>query len=196
VCGHDDVEDQVGSSLWWEHRRQLIIGLKKPRFTKHVPVHIERLDVYCGLNVIFTEMLASADLNAEQRAAISRVFSADVCGQTLVLPDKLEDFSLILGMPGTGKTTAIARLVQMMVAAGKTVLITSYTHSAVDNILKKLMVSRLNLCITHSQEFELPFVRLGRKESIHPSIQPFCAETRIAGMNTVQEVVLPLLSVF
>lgn len=49
-----------------------------------------------------------------------------------------EDYTLILGMPGTGKTTTIAHLVQVAVAEGKTVLLTSYTHSAVDNILLKL----------------------------------------------------------
>lgn len=48
------------------------------------------------------------------------------------------DYSLILGMPGTGKTTTIACLVRTLVARGNTVLLTSYTHSAVDNILLKL----------------------------------------------------------
>ena len=41
-------------------------------------------------------------------------------------------------MPGTGKTTTIACLVEVLVAQGKSVLLTSYTHSAVDNILLKL----------------------------------------------------------
>ncbi len=49
-----------------------------------------------------------------------------------------KDYALILGMPGTGKTTTITGLVQMLVAQGKDVLIASYTHSAVDNILLKL----------------------------------------------------------
>lgn len=41
-------------------------------------------------------------------------------------------------MPGTGKTTTIACLVQVLVARGNTVMLASYTHSAVDNILLKL----------------------------------------------------------
>ena len=41
-------------------------------------------------------------------------------------------------MPGTGKTTTIARLVEVFVSQRKSVLLTSYTHSAVDNILLKL----------------------------------------------------------
>ncbi len=48
------------------------------------------------------------------------------------------DYSLVLGMPGTGKTTTIACLVRALVTRGNTILLTSYTHSAVDNILLKL----------------------------------------------------------
>ena len=49
------------------------------------------------------------------------------------------DYTLIHGMPGTGKTTTIASLVGTLVSQGKTVLLTSYTHSAVDSILLKLV---------------------------------------------------------
>jgi DNA replication ATP-dependent helicase Dna2 len=64
-------------------------------------------------------------LNSSQLNAISHVLSA-------------EDYALILGMPGTGKTTVIAELVRTLVSRGKTVLLASYTHSAVDTILMKL----------------------------------------------------------
>ena len=64
-------------------------------------------------------------LNLSQLNAISHVLSA-------------EDYALILGMPGTGKTTVIAELVRTLVSRGKTVLVASYTHSAVDTILMKL----------------------------------------------------------
>jgi hypothetical protein len=52
-------------------------------------------------------------------------------------------------MPGTGKTSTIAFTVRTLVAMGKSVLLTAYTHSAVDNILFKL------------QENGVPFLRLG-----------------------------------
>ena len=42
-------------------------------------------------------------------------------------------------MPGTGKTTTIACLVQILVARGYSVLLTSFTNSAVDNVLMKLI---------------------------------------------------------
>lgn len=42
-------------------------------------------------------------------------------------------------MPGSGKSTTTALLVQSLVSKGKRVLLTSYTHSAVDTILLKLV---------------------------------------------------------
>jgi len=49
-----------------------------------------------------------------------------------------EDYALVLGMPGTGKTTTIAHIIRALVEDGKSVLLTSYTHTAVDNILLKI----------------------------------------------------------
>ena len=65
-------------------------------------------------------------LNESQVAAIRKVMSA-------------KDYALILGMPGTGKTTTIAEIIKGYVRLGKSVLLTSYTHSAVDTILLKLI---------------------------------------------------------
>lgn len=67
----------------------------------------------------------SLNLNIDQRAAIDKVLSA-------------QDYALVLGMPGTGKTTTVSEIITALVRRGKSVLLTSYTHSAVDNILLKL----------------------------------------------------------
>ena len=64
-------------------------------------------------------------LNADQKQAVELCLSA-------------KDYVILRGMPGTGKTTTIACVVKIMEALGKSVLITSYTHTAVDNILLKL----------------------------------------------------------
>ena len=64
-------------------------------------------------------------LNATQMLAVEKV----LCSR---------DYTLILGMPGTGKTTVVAHLIRMLVEMGKTVLLSAYTHSAVDTILAKL----------------------------------------------------------
>lgn len=64
-------------------------------------------------------------LNANQREAVKKVLSA-------------KDYALVLGMPGTGKTSVIASLVKVLVGMGKSVLLSAYTHSAVDNVLLRL----------------------------------------------------------
>jgi DNA replication ATP-dependent helicase Dna2 len=64
-------------------------------------------------------------LNQSQQAAIIKTLMA-------------KDYLLIKGYPGTGKTTTIASLIAILVNLGKRVLFTSFTNSAVDNLLLKV----------------------------------------------------------
>lgn len=94
-------------------RRRLVVDLEKPRFSDPEYKPFSQAD---------KEM---AKLNEDQVEAVEKVL-------------KTQDYALILGMPGTGKTTTIAEVIKALTARGKTVLLTSYTHSAVDNILMKI----------------------------------------------------------
>ncbi|KAI3396204.1 hypothetical protein diail_342 [Diaporthe ilicicola] len=87
-------------------------------------------------------------LNVDQKKAIEKVMSA-------------KDYALVLGMPGTGKTTTIAHIIRALVAQKKSVLLTSYTHTAVDNILLKL------------KHDDVPVLRLGAPAKVHPEVQDF-----------------------
>jgi DNA replication ATP-dependent helicase Dna2 len=87
-------------------------------------------------------------LNVDQRRAIQKVMSA-------------EDYALVLGMPGTGKTTTISHIIRALTSQGKSVLLTSYTHTAVDNILLKL------------KNDEIPILRLGAVAKVHHEVQQF-----------------------
>ncbi|PNS19935.1 DNA replication ATP-dependent helicase/nuclease dna2 [Sphaceloma murrayae] len=87
-------------------------------------------------------------INSDQRSAIDKIMSA-------------QDYALVLGMPGTGKTTTIAHIIRALVARGKSVLLTSYTHTAVDNILLKL------------RDDSISVLRLGVQAKIHPEVQEF-----------------------
>lgn len=49
-----------------------------------------------------------------------------------------KDYTLILGMPGTGKTSTLVHAVKALLLRGTSILLTSYTNSAVDNLLIKL----------------------------------------------------------
>lgn len=91
------------------------------------------------------------DMNDDQRAAVTKVLSAN-------------DYALILGMPGTGKTTTIAHVIRALLAKGKSILLTSYTHTAVDNILLKIR----DIAPKNS------ILRLGVPAKVNPEVQTFC----------------------
>lgn len=115
-------------------RRELIVDLRAPRFGEP-GVTDERLN----------KLLVG--LNADQIVALRTVLSA-------------EDYTLIVGMPGTGKTTTIARLIALLARQGKSVLLASYTHSAVDTICRKLLgVDGVDL------------LRLGSSDRVHKDVQ-------------------------
>lgn len=92
--------------------------------------------------------LSQMAINSDQNAAIEKVMSAQQC-------------ALVLGMPGTGKTTTIAHIIRALVAKGKSVLLTSYTHTAVDNILLKIRSDKIGI------------LRLGAVVRVHPEVQEF-----------------------
>ncbi len=94
-------------------RRQLIVDLEPPDFQ----------DVWAP-----DPAEIPAHLNTDQAGAMRKVLTA-------------KDYALILGMPGTGKTTTIAAIIKALVDRGKSVLLASYTHSAVDTILMKMVNS-------------------------------------------------------
>ncbi|KAG6842696.1 hypothetical protein H0H87_010986, partial [Tephrocybe sp. NHM501043] len=112
-------------------RLELVVDLKAPAFDTS-PFELE-------------PSLAkhSAHLNANQAQAMQKVLTA-------------HDYALILGMPGTGKTTVIAAMIMTLMAMGKTVLLTSYTHSAVDTILAKLLDAAFSI------------LRLGNIDKVDP----------------------------
>ncbi|KAG7845359.1 hypothetical protein KL941_003205 [Ogataea angusta] len=94
-----------------EKTRRLVVDLEPPQFAEK-PLLQGKFD--------------RSRFNTDQLRAFDRVLRA-------------QDYCLILGMPGTGKTTVTASLIKCLVENGQTVLIASYTHSAVDNILEKVI---------------------------------------------------------
>ena len=65
------------------------------------------------------------DNNAAQDEAVRRAVGA-------------EEFALVHGPPGTGKTYTLARLVRALVARDQRVLVSAFTNRAVDNALEEL----------------------------------------------------------
>ncbi|KAL8790589.1 MAG: hypothetical protein Q9195_006269 [Heterodermia aff. obscurata] len=108
------------------------------------------------------ESACQANLNVDQKRAIEKVMSA-------------KDYALVLGMPGTGKTTTIAHIIRALAAQGKSILLTSYTHTAVDNILLKIRKDKIGI------------FRLGAVAKVHPDVQEF-ADLGGVSMKTVEEL--------
>lgn len=117
--------------------RQLLVDNDKPKFRNQNEAP-----------VISYKLTTPESFNSDQLNAIDRVM-------------RTEDYSLILGMPGTGKTTVIAEIIKILVNNKKSVLLTSYTHSAVDNILLKL------------QDTGIDIFRLGSPTRIHDDIKKY-----------------------
>ena len=91
------------------------------------------------------------------------------------------DYTIIQGLPGTGKTFTIAFLIQLLVGMGKRVLITSYTHSAVDNVVMKLLDEGVGTTDRYNPYPAI--VRVGRTGSCHPDVQALLAD-RVAASFT------------
>lgn len=127
--------------------RQLIVDLAPPRFKAEATQYT---------------VADPENLNVDQHRAIEKVMRA-------------QDYALVLGMPGTGKTTTIAHIIRALTSQGKSVLLTSHTHTAVDNILLKLRSDKI------------PILRLGAPAKVHREVQEFAI---LAGqpMKTFDEI--------
>jgi DNA replication ATP-dependent helicase Dna2 len=88
-----------------------------------------------------------------------------------------EDFMLVQGLPGTGKSATIAFITRLLVSRGKRVLLTSYTHSAVDNLLCKLLECGMVDSFKSDENASNPIIRIGRESSCHVNVQSLLAQT-------------------
>ncbi|KAL0964691.1 hypothetical protein UPYG_G00327630 [Umbra pygmaea] len=137
--------------------RELIVDFRPPQF-------IDNLSSVLPRDAKDTVASILKGLNKPQKQAMKKVLLS-------------KDYTLIVGMPGTGKTTTICTLVRILHACGFSVLLTSYTHSAVDNILLKL------------RRFQVGFLRLGRAQKVHPDILEYTEERcRADGIHTLPEL--------
>lgn len=91
----------------------LLLGRREPRFHEVPP--IKAFD---------------AGLNDAQREAVRFALSAD-------------DFAVIHGPPGTGKTTTLVELIRQSIARGEKVLVCAGSNLAVDNLLERLAVAQV-----------------------------------------------------
>lgn len=79
------------------------------------------------------------------------------------------DFALMEGPPGSGKTTTIIELIMQYAAEGKRVLLCSATHAAIDNVIERIKGRYKNIC-----DKEIVPVRISRFEKpVKENVRPY-----------------------
>ncbi|CAG9821751.1 unnamed protein product [Phaedon cochleariae] len=135
-----------------EELRSIIIDKKPPTFKKALPKSIGTK----GKEIL-------RKLNIVQQRAVLRAIAAN-------------EYFLIKGMPGTGKTATIVALIQLLYEMDKSVLITSHTHSAVDNVCIKLLDCGVKL------------MKLGSESRMHPKLRACSENSLTKHCNTPEEL--------
>ncbi|TVU15982.1 hypothetical protein EJB05_39528, partial [Eragrostis curvula] len=122
------------------HLRKLIVDLEAPRFDS---------GGLLSQDPALSYIRSLPSLNNDQQRSLHKILGA-------------KDYALILGMPGTGKTYTMVHAVKSLLIRGESVLLTSYTNSAIDTLLMKLKTEGVD------------FIRIGREEAVHPDVRAHC----------------------
>ena len=129
--------------------RAYLIGERAPTFNqKFAPNELDIARRICS------------DLNDCQRRAVIRSFN-------------LDDYLLIKGFPGTGKSETIVRIVRILAELNKTVLICAHTNQAVDDILLRLLSHKVR------------FLRIGNRSRIHPNLLEHSEDQLVRGSSSM-----------
>jgi ATP-dependent RNA/DNA helicase IGHMBP2 len=100
-------------------------------------------------------------LNNSQQQAVGAILSTELT-------------TVIQGPPGTGKTHTLAIAIEELVNRGKKVLITAPSNTAVDNLCKKLIGSKISL------------LRVGNNEKVAAEVMPFTIDAYLDSGKAAQ----------
>lgn len=108
-----------------------------------------------------TLSFSSEQLNESQQQAVGAILGRDLT-------------TVIQGPPGTGKTHTLAIAIEHLIKAGKKVLITAPSNTAVDNLCKKLL------------SFNCSLLRVGNNEKVAAEILPFTIDAYLESGKAAQ----------
>ena len=131
----------------------IIVDKKNKRLDKNSKYTLENYD-YNDLSSVNLVKLLEPDNANLRKIIIDRIKMPILTSQTRYrgeVPERLNheqkeavrfcvhsNILLVKGSPGSGKTEIIVHLIDLLVKNGKTVLLTSFTNSALDNVLTRL----------------------------------------------------------
>lgn len=177
----------------------ITIELRAPQSDKHVFVRNSAVDYYwaiehdfmeatyrpqyCGMHAFLTAPKARRDLLMVQRAprineSLQLKGDYERFNELALRVKQAEDFFLIIGPPGTGKTSygMLYTLKEQLLEPGTNVLIMSFTNRAVDEVCSKLV------------EEGIDFVRVGGRFSCSPEYRPYLLEQRLKQYTNLGEM--------
>lgn len=82
-----------------------------------------------------------------------------------------DDFALLEGPPGSGKTTTILELILQLLKLGKKILLSASTHVAIDNVLERIYKYDINN--------NVEALRIGKNESVGEAINHLQIDAKI-----------------
>lgn len=83
------------------------------------------------------------------------------------------DVFLVMGPPGTGKTTVILEWVKYFVKQGKRVLVSSQNNKAVDNVLARI-----------ADEKYIDIIRVGSESKLQSEVIPYMFENKVSALRS------------
>lgn len=84
----------------------------------------------------------------------------------------VKDVFLVMGPPGTGKTTVILEWVKYFVKQGKRVLVSSQNNKAVDNVLARI-----------ADEKYIDIIRVGSESKLQSEVIPYMFENKVTALR-------------
>ncbi len=129
------------------------------------------MDAILGRNE--TSGFDNLDLNGIRNELLQRKYPPNASQMNAIFSGiNSRDVFLVMGPPGTGKTTVILEWVKYFVKRGKRVLVSSQNNKAVDNVLARI-----------ADEKYIDIIRVGSESKLQSEVIPYMFENKVSALR-------------